>query len=96
MLPAGLPVGVITAISETGVQVKPIVDWDRLEYVQFLDYRIEGANSQPNPEARQGALAAPLKALTNTGAISSSPTFVTEQPPAAAKPLLGADGSGRP
>ena len=96
VLPAGLPVGVITAISETGVQVKPIVDWDRLEYIQFLDYRIEGANGQPGLGTRQGALAAPLKALTDTGASSSSSTFVTEQPAAAGKPLLGAEGSGRP
>jgi rod shape-determining protein MreC len=42
VLPAGLQVGVITAISDAGVRVKPLVDWDRLEFVRFLDYRVDG------------------------------------------------------
>lgn len=48
VLPAGLPVGVITAISEAGVRVKPVVDWDRLEYVRLLDYRLEGVVKVPS------------------------------------------------
>lgn len=41
-LPAGLPVGVITAVGERGVQIQPYVDWTRLEYVRLLDYGLSG------------------------------------------------------
>jgi rod shape-determining protein MreC len=93
VLPAGLPVGVIAAISETGVQVKPIVDWDRLEYIQFLDYRIEGSNSQPFSEAQPGT---PLKALTAPESTSSGGVSVIGDAPSVTTPLVGAEGSGRP
>jgi rod shape-determining protein MreC len=81
VLPAGLPVGVITAISEAGVHVKPIVDWDRLEYVQFLDYRITAASGNPGSLA-PGSAAAPLKAVTSN--------------PGGETPAVGASGSGGP
>jgi rod shape-determining protein MreC len=83
VLPAGLPVGVITAISEAGVHVKPIVDWDRLEYVQFLDYRIAGAFGNPSALAPGDGAAVPLKAQApNAGG--------------AATAGVGTGGSGRP
>ena len=50
-LPAGLHVGIITAVSETGVRVKPSVDWTRLDYVRVLDYQftgILGSSGNPN------------------------------------------------
>ena len=81
VLPAGLPVGVITAISEAGVHVKPIVDWDRLEYVQFLDYRIEGAIGNPD-SLKPDTAAVPLKGV--------SPN------PDGGAPVVGTYGSGRP
>lgn len=43
MFPSGIPVGVVTAISEAGVFVKPVVDWTRLEFVRLLDYGLAGA-----------------------------------------------------
>ncbi|GBD40690.1 Cell shape-determining protein MreC [bacterium HR39] len=37
LLPAGLPVGVITRVDESGMRVRPYVDWARLDYVTILD-----------------------------------------------------------
>jgi len=37
LLPAGLPVGVVTQVDEQGVRVRPYVDWSRLDYVTILD-----------------------------------------------------------
>jgi hypothetical protein len=82
---------VITAISDSGVHVKPIVDWERLEYVQFLDYRIEGASNSPVSEARQVTPAAPLKALP-----VQVVTPVISETSAEAAPVVGAEGSGSP
>ena len=82
VLPSGLPVGVITAISEAGVHVKPIVDWDRLEYVQFLDYRIVGGAGNSGSAAVEAGAAQPLKASsTRSGDVT---------------PEVGAAGSGQP
>lgn len=36
-LPPGLPIGVIEAVNERGVQVRPFVDWQRLDYVMLMD-----------------------------------------------------------
>jgi rod shape-determining protein MreC len=83
VLPAGLPVGVITAISEAGVHVKPIVDWDRLEYVQFLDYRIDAAIGNSASLAPGTGGTAPLK-KAETPKVADAPANV------------GASGSGQP
>ena len=52
VLPAGLPVGVITAVSATGVRVKPLVDWKRLEYIRILDYRLDDMIQPPRGSGR--------------------------------------------
>lgn len=36
----GLPVGVVTSVTDLGIKVQPFVDWDRLEYVRLLDYEL--------------------------------------------------------
>lgn len=41
-LPPGLPVGVIAAVSEAGIEVEPFVDPSRLEIVRVLDYGLDG------------------------------------------------------
>jgi len=41
-LPAGLPVGIVAAVSESGIEVKPFVDPTRLEIVRVLDYGLDG------------------------------------------------------
>lgn len=38
----GLPVGLVTSVSDSGVRVQPFVDWDRLDYVRLLDYELPG------------------------------------------------------
>jgi rod shape-determining protein MreC len=41
--PAGLPVGVVATISDTGmVRVEPLVDWSRMEFVRVVDFGISG------------------------------------------------------
>jgi rod shape-determining protein MreC len=40
--PAGLPVGIVGAVEEGVVTVLPFVDWDRLEYLQLVDYELTG------------------------------------------------------
>ncbi len=41
-LPPGLPVGVVSVVGETGIEVEPFVDPARLEVVQALDYGLDG------------------------------------------------------
>lgn len=39
LLPAGLPVGVVSISKEDGMKIKPIVNWNRLEFVSAIDYK---------------------------------------------------------
>ncbi len=50
LFPPGIPVGVVTATGDGGVQVQPLVDWDRLEHVRVLRFdlpRISGTSGPP-------------------------------------------------
>lgn len=38
----GLPIGVVSTVGESGVKVKPVVDWTHLEYVRLVDYQLNG------------------------------------------------------
>ena len=40
--PSGLPVGIVGSVDEGVVTVVPFVDWDRLEYLQLVDYELTG------------------------------------------------------
>lgn len=40
--PYGLPVGVVTAVTDRSIRMTPYVDWNRLEYVRLLDYDLPG------------------------------------------------------
>lgn len=42
-LPPGLPIGIVSAISEGGVRVRPFANWSRIEYVRIIDYGLAGA-----------------------------------------------------
>ena len=44
---AGLPVGVVSAVSGGTVIVLPFVDWDRLDYVRLVDYELPAALLTP-------------------------------------------------
>ncbi|HJM48609.1 MAG TPA: rod shape-determining protein MreC [Alphaproteobacteria bacterium] len=51
VLPPGLPVGVITKVSEGGVRVQPLVRFDRLEYLSLVRYDVPGRDG---PRERAG------------------------------------------
>jgi rod shape-determining protein MreC len=40
--PSGLPVGIVGSADDGVVTVIPFVDWDRLEYLQLVDYELTG------------------------------------------------------
>lgn len=48
-LPHGIPVGVVSSVEHGLVRVRPFVDWERLEYVQIIDYDMAVA-----PKAQAG------------------------------------------
>ncbi len=41
-LPPGLPVGMVSAVGEAGIEIRPFVDPARLELVRVLDYGLDG------------------------------------------------------
>lgn len=47
--PAGLPVGLVDAVNDGGISVKPFVPRDRLEYVRILDYGLKGILGEDSP-----------------------------------------------
>ena len=42
VFPVGLPVGVVTTAADTGIEIQPYVNRDRIEYVRVLDYGLSG------------------------------------------------------
>jgi rod shape-determining protein MreC len=40
--PPGIPVGTVVASADGLVRVRPVVDWDRLEYLRLLDFGLRG------------------------------------------------------
>jgi rod shape-determining protein MreC len=42
VLPAGLSVGVVSAIDDKGVRVRSMVDWAHLEFLRIVDYEMPG------------------------------------------------------
>ncbi|MEX0921864.1 MAG: rod shape-determining protein MreC [Rhodovibrionaceae bacterium] len=42
VFPPGLPVGVVSASGEQGIQVRPFVDWEHLEFLRLIDYELRG------------------------------------------------------
>ena len=49
--PPGLPVGVISAVGESGLRVAPFVDWAHLEYLRLADYELSGVLNAPEGPA---------------------------------------------
>jgi rod shape-determining protein MreC len=41
-LPHGIPVGVVSGVEKGIPRVRPFVDWGRLEYVEIIDYDVDG------------------------------------------------------
>jgi rod shape-determining protein MreC len=66
MLPAGLPIGVVSAIEDDKVAVAPFVDWDRLEYVRLLQYApVHAPEALADPQAESNE--APTTAAAPSG-----------------------------
>jgi rod shape-determining protein MreC len=42
VFPPGLPVGVIVAVGDSGIRVKPYVEFHRLDHVRLIDYGLAG------------------------------------------------------
>jgi cell shape-determining protein MreC len=42
VFPVGLPVGVVTAVTEEGVRVAPFADAINIEYVRLMDFGLDG------------------------------------------------------
>lgn len=55
VFPPGLPVGIISSVSDSGVRVKPFVQFYRLDYVRLIDYGLSGTLSvgAPPPTSRR-------------------------------------------
>lgn len=51
VFPPGLPIGVVSSVSETGVRVEPFIHRHQLEYVTVVDYGLAGVLSSPQREA---------------------------------------------
>lgn len=45
--PAGIPVGVVTSVSEKRVLAEPMIDLHRLEYIRLVDYGLDGILQLP-------------------------------------------------
>jgi rod shape-determining protein MreC len=56
VFPPGLPVGVVAAVGEGGVRVKPYVEFHRLDHVRLIDYGLSGTLpvGAPPPPPRRG------------------------------------------
>ena len=55
VFPPGLPVGVVSSVSDNVVRVKPFVEFHRLDYVRLVDYGLAGTItvSAPPPTRRR-------------------------------------------
>lgn len=50
LFPPGLPVGVVTAVSERGVRVLPSADLARVEHLRLVDFGLPSTDLDPSPE----------------------------------------------
>ncbi|HYD32471.1 MAG TPA: rod shape-determining protein MreC, partial [Azospirillaceae bacterium] len=56
LFPAGLPIGVVSAVGERAIKVQPLVDLNRVEHVQLVDFGLPGSL---NPEPERTASTSP-------------------------------------
>ena len=69
VFPPGLPVGMVTSISEAGVRVKPVVDWTHLEFVRVLDYNLRGVVGAPDGPPAFSALPPGYQTAPSDGSV---------------------------
>ncbi|HJN22806.1 MAG TPA: rod shape-determining protein MreC [Rhodospirillales bacterium] len=46
-LPSGLPIGVVASVDDGGIEIRPFVERNRLEYVRVIDFGLAGARPSP-------------------------------------------------
>ena len=51
VFPPGLPVGVVTSVTDTEIRVQPYVEWSRLEFVRIVDFDSSGNLVQGGSQA---------------------------------------------
>ncbi|HEX3209835.1 MAG TPA: rod shape-determining protein MreC [Geminicoccaceae bacterium] len=78
VLPPGLEVGVVSAIDEHKVTVRPLVDWDRLAYLRLLGY----APVLPPEQLEEPPPAALPPPAGSAGAVGGAPAGEPGRPPA--------------
>jgi rod shape-determining protein MreC len=92
MLPAGLPIGVVSAIDDDKVAVAPFVDWDRLEYVRLLQYApVRAPEALADPQAESDA--APATAEAPSG---EPPAAERSEAPESSVPAAARSQDGSP
>lgn len=53
--PPGLPIGIVSSVSDGGIEVQPFVNRDQVEYVRVLDYGLSGIiQDLPAGDTRRG------------------------------------------
>ena len=70
VFPPGLPVGIVSSVTEGGARIQPYVDWARMEYVTLLRYRALPVGDVIRRDGGMGAATAAShtapKAMPNT------------------------------
>ncbi len=94
-LPHGVPVGVVSSVDNGVVRVRPFVDWERLEYVQIIDYEVEqapaGGSQRGVPVGpRSGIPKRPLPGVVPPAATGASAPAAAPQPAAPVVPTQAA------
>lgn len=85
-LPPGLPIGIVSAVGEHGVQVAPFADWGRIEFVRIVDYGPMLLEERAGPTAGHSATApasvAPASVAPSGTAQPQAPAPQVPGPPA--------------
>lgn len=55
MLPPGLPIGTVETVSDRGVTVRPLADWQRIDHVRLLDYGLAQTPANDLPTSASAA-----------------------------------------
>jgi rod shape-determining protein MreC len=51
--PPGLPIGIVSSVSDGGIKIEPFISRDRLEYVRVVNFGLEGVVQLPQPATEE-------------------------------------------
>lgn len=71
-LPHGIPVGVVASVEDGVARVRPFVDWERLEYIQIIDFEVAAGGASGGNSSASGDAVAPRPRLP--GAAPAAPS----------------------